>query len=94
MGAPPPRIERFEKLTNAMFDLRILGRIDGCHICGLRLFRGAAEPVLETRGTKARVVARRETLVIDCRAEIQGFGIGDYRPWSPVALRNCRTSSS
>jgi hypothetical protein len=53
----------------------------------LRLFRGAAEPVLETRGTKARVVARRETLVIDCRAGIQGFGIGDYRPWVPCCTQ-------
>ena len=44
-------------------------------------FRLAGEPVLKMRGTEDRLVARRETLVIDCRAGIQGFGIDDYRPW-------------
>jgi hypothetical protein len=34
-----------------------------------------------------RGLARRETLVIDCRAEIQGFGIGDYRLWVPCCTQ-------
>src|SRR5262249_39798943 len=54
---------------------------------GLRLFRGACEPIAEACGPQARIFARRETLVIDCRTEIQGYGIGDYRPWVPCCTQ-------
>lgn len=45
------------------------------------------EPFAEACRSQARIFARREALVIDCRAVIQGFGIGHYRPWVPCCTQ-------
>src|SRR6266446_5050885 len=47
---------------------------------GLLLRYGAAEPVLETRRTDARVIAGGEALIVQRGAEVKCVGICDYLP--------------
>ena len=45
-----------------------------------RLRDGAAEPVIETRRTDARVIAGGEALIVQRGAEVKCVGICDYLP--------------